>query len=146
MSDKIETLQAELARIERQLNQLAIPAAPQSNQHQVNAQAERLDTVEQELQRLMLTLNDRNRAISDAAVKAVEARIAAAVKSATSAQIAAVGEVLGQVRTELKGLVANRDAEIRKELEAHGELAGNRISESQNILRDWAASLAPTFI
>ena len=146
MSHDINDLKAEIARIERQLNQLVIPPAPQSNQHQVNAQGERLDTVEQELRRLMLTLNDRNRAISDAAVKAVEARIAAAVKSATSAQIAAVGEVLGQVRTELKGLVANRDAEIRKELEAHGELAGNRISESQNIMRDWAASLAPTFI
>ena len=146
MTADINDIKAELARIERQLNQLAIPAAPQSNQHQVNAQGERLDTVEQELRRLMLTLNDRNRAISDAAVKAVEARISAAVKSATSAQIAAVGEVLGQVRTELKGLVANRDAEIRKELEAHGELAGGRVTESQNILRDWAASLAPTFI
>ena len=146
MSDDINDIKTELARIERQLNQLAIPAAPSSNQFQVDAQAERLGTVEQELQRLMLRLNDRDRVLCDAAIKAVEGRIAAAVKSATSAQLAAIGQVLGDVRGELKSLVADRDAAIRKELAAHGELAGNRVAESQTIIREWASSLSPTFI
>ena len=146
MTADINDIKAELARIERQLNQLVIPPAPQSNQHQVNAQGERLGTVEQELQRLMLRLNDRDRVLCDAAIKAVEGRIAAAVKSATSAQLAAIGQVLGDVRGELKSLVSDRDAAIRKELAAHGELAGNRVAESQTIIREWASSLSPTFI